>query len=251
MGYQAFARYYDRFTGNVEYSKRAAYFHRLFAFYGCRPHTLLDLACGTGSLTFALAEKGYQLIATDASLEMLTVAEGKKQNYPQLASRVQFVQQSMEEVALPQPVDAVLSTLDSINHLPDQQALQQVFTGVSQAVKPEGLFIFDVNTPFKHQEVLGDNTFILEDEQVFLCWQNQYHEEHDRVEIWLDFFEEQSDGSYLREQEVFSERIFTYTQLKDALEACGFQLLDVFGENSTEAPSDEEERLIYIARRLR
>ena len=204
-GYGNFAHYYDILTGNISYKDRAAYFDMLIKKHGGKKDLLLDLACGTGSLSEEMCRLGYDVIAVDGSEEMLNEALDKKFDS---GLNIQYLCQDMTKLDMFGTIDVTICALDSLNHLPDLDAIKQTINRVSLFCEPGGLFIFDVNTPYKHKNVLGNNTFIYDMEDVYCVWQNTYTEEDNRVEMWLDFFEKQENGSYERYDESFSEIAF-------------------------------------------
>lgn len=246
-GYDAFALVYDQLTENVNYAKRAEYFSKVFESFGKSPKTLLDLACGTGSLSIALADLGYNVIATDGSIEMLTVASSKLED----RQNIHLLNQPMEDTDIGTKVDGVICALDSINHLSGIDSLAAVFRRLSLCLNNGGLFIFDVNTAYKHKEVLGENCFVFEKDDFFCTWQNFYNNTDDSVDIQLDFFLADDDEgySYIREQECFTEIIFTNEELETQLNKAGFKLLDIYGEDGFNQPKEKEERLIFVAQK--
>lgn len=253
-GYGHFARYYDVLTENVDYLGRAEAFDRLMREYSdikvdsCERGLVLDLACGTGSLSVMLAGLGYEVIGADSSAAMLSVAAQKNFDIP--GGRVMFLNQRMEELDLFGTVDAAICALDSINHIGSVQDLLTVFKRVSLFTNPGGLFIFDVNTIYKHREVLGYNSFIYDLPEVCCCWQNEFYPESSRVDITLDFFTPCGNGLYTRETESFSEWFYSGEVLLDSLCRAGFEhLLTLDGD--TFAPAVETtQRLLYVARKL-
>lgn len=248
-GYGVFAAYYDRLTQNVGYAERAAYFHALIQENMSAPNVLLDLACGTGTLSFAFAHLGYDVIGVDNSQEMLSAAMQKKAEESDLPfTNPLFICQDMTALELYDNVDVALCALDSLNHITDLEALSAVFAGVGEYVRQGGLFLFDVNTPYKHKKVLADHTFVYEAEEVFCVWQNQPMGE-DRVEITLDFFIPQPDGRYTRQSEQFTERAYAHKLLVGLLEQNGFDLVGCYGDDTKEPVTDTTERAIYIAKK--
>lgn len=241
MSYEAFAKYYDRFTSNINYEARADYFLALLKKHDAVPGTILDLACGTGSLSLELVKRGVSVTGVDASEEMLAMASAKMTDTAWM-----LLHQKMEKLELPEPVGAAICALDSLNHLPDESALAAVFRRLSFSLKPGGYFLFDVNTRYKMEQVLADNAFVFEDPPVFCVWQNSYFPEEQVVEIQLDFFEQQKSGSYLRWQEQFEERFFAQEVLEACAAKAGFDLIGVYGEDSFAPPQPQEQRLIYL-----
>lgn len=249
-GYGAFARYYDALTENIDYRGRAAYFDALARRHapGLRGGLLLDLACGTGNLSFALADLGYEVIGVDASAEMLAEASRKAAEYR--GKPVLFLRQSMTRLDLYGTVDITVCALDSLNHLPGERALAAAFGKVALFTAPGGLFLFDVNTAYKHREVLADNVYVYEPEGLFCVWRNACDPADGRVEIALDFFEEQSTGGYLRSAERFTERLFSHATLERLLAEKGFALQAVYGDDSFDPPGEKTQRAVYVASRL-
>ncbi|MFV0400513.1 MAG: class I SAM-dependent DNA methyltransferase [Oscillospiraceae bacterium] len=241
-GYTAFARHYDDLTRNVDYPARAAYFDGLLRQEGERG-LLLDLACGTGSLSLALAERGWDVIGADSSPEMLGIAQQKA---IEAGRSMLFLNQSMEELDLYGTVDAAVCALDSLNHLPGLSAVKRAFSRLSLFVRPGGLLAFDVNTLHKHRQVLGDNAFVYETDQVLCVWRNALRED-DGIDIELDFFEPQKDGRYLRSREAFTERYYSRELLEGALAANNFTLLAVYAADTLEQPGEDTQRDVYLA----
>ena len=247
MMYSAFADYYDELTGNISYEKRAKYFDSLIKKYTAPGNILLDLACGTGSLSIELSKLGYDVIGVDNSAEMLSVAMEKKYDSQE---DVLFLCQDMTELDLFGTVDTSVCALDSINHITNPQKVQKIFEGVSLFTAPEGLFIFDVNTPFKHEKILGNNTFVYDCKSVYCVWQNEYEPETQIVNISLDFFEyDEENDCYTRSSEHFSERSYEPAWLEELLKKTGFDLLAVYAEDSFDEPNAETQRLIYVAKK--
>ena len=142
-----------------------------------------------------------------------------------------------------------MCALDSLNHLPGEQALAAALARVALFTAPGGLFVFDVNTAYKHREVLADNTFVYDLDDVYCIWQNQYSSDDGRVDIRLDFFVPDDEWKYDRFSEGFSERFFSGELLGRLLAENGFDLLTVYGDDGDEAPADTTQRAVYVARR--
>ena len=228
--YQALSAYYDRFTDDVGYADWADFFERLFAREGIQPKLVLDLACGTGSLTRILAERGYEMIGADASPEMLMQA---MQNTMDCEPRPLFLNQRMEALDLYGTVDACLCCLDSINYVTEPQTLQKAFERVHLFLEPKsGLFVFDINTPEKFACMDG-NAYVREDEDVFCVWQAAV---------------EDSD-KWTRAQETHEERIYTVEQLTDMLEKAGFSEIKTYGDQSFAPVRGGEDRIYFTARK--
>ena len=246
--YGDFAYYYDMLTENVDYDKRCEYICGLLAENGVSEGILLDLACGTGTLSLMLSEKGYDVIGVDGSEEMLTQAQEKKM---ETGADVIFLCQRMEEIDLFGTINAAVSTLDSINHVTDVNTVKEIFRRVSLFMEDKGIFVFDVNTPYKHREVLGDNTFIYDLDEVYCVWQNST-DENLVTTISLDLFEKDEDDeeTYYRYSEEFSERAYDLDDIKSWLEECKFEVMAVYEEMTKESVKADTQRAVFVVRKI-
>ena len=246
--YGDFAYYYDMLTENVDYDKRCEYICSLLAENGISEGILLDLACGTGTLSLMLSEKGYDVIGVDGSEEMLTQAQEKKM---EAGADIIFLCQRMEELDLFGTINAAVSTLDSINHFTDKEIVKEIFRRVSLFMEDKGIFIFDVNTPYKHKEILGDNTFIYDLDEVYCVWQNST-DENLVTTISLDLFERDEDDeeTYYRYSEEFSERAYDLDDIRTWLEECKFEVTAVYEEMTKQNVTDKTQRAVFVARKI-
>ena len=242
MSYGVFAEFYDALTLNVDYSERARYLTELCERLGKPMGLTLDLACGTGSLTLELKKAGVDVYGADGSEDMLAVANEKAFEE---GLGVLFLCQKMQEIDLYGTIDCCVCTLDSINHLTNIADVQKVFDRVSLFMNPGGLFVFDVNTVYKHQSILGNNTFVYDTDEVFCVWQNSL-KENNIVNIDLSFFIPEGE-MYCRSDESFRERAYTHGELCEMLEKAGFRLRGYYGDMSFEKPLEDEQRVIYAA----
>lgn len=248
-GYSAFARYYDELTANIDYVKRGEYFHSLIKKFGKTDgKILLDLACGTGSISEVMAELGYDVIGVDNSDEMLGIAIEKKFDK---GLDIQYLCQDMRKIDMFGTVDVTVCALDSINHLSSLNDVRKVFEGVAFFSEIGGLFIFDVNTLYKHRRILADNTFTYETNNVYCIWENTLDAGTDEVRMHLEFFEREENGMYSRSSDDFSEKAYSEEELEKLLEECGFELLAKYGDDTYEAPADTTQRIVYTARCVR
>ena len=246
--YGDFAYYYDMLTENVDYEKRCEYICSLLAENGVSEGILLDLACGTGTMSLMLSEKGYDVVGVDGSEEMLTQAQEKKM---ETGADVIFLCQRMEELDLFGTINAAVSTLDSINHVTDEDTVKEIFRRVSLFMEDKGIFVFDVNTPYKHREVLGDNTFIYDLDEVYCVWQNST-DENLVTTISLDLFEKDEDDeeTYYRYSEEFSERAYDLDDIKTWLEDCRFEVLSRYEEMTKDDVRSDTQRAVFVARKI-
>lgn len=243
--YGAFAEYYDSLTSNVSYDETAKYVADILDENGIKKGILLDLACGTGTMSVQMAKRGYEVIGIDNSPEMLS--EAREKAY-EAGEDILFLCQDMCDIDLYGTVECTICLLDSLNHLESEEELLAAFKGVSLFTVPGGLFIFDVNTQYKHKYVLGNNTFVYDNDDVYCVWQNEYDDESKTVEIFLDFFEEEN-GLYRRSSEYFTECAFSDETIRRLLKEARFSDVKAYGELSRNAPSETEERIFYVARK--
>ncbi len=244
--YSQFAYVYDCLMSDVNYKKRAEYLLKLFKKHGSSPTLLLDLACGTGGFSNQMALKGIEVIGVDMSEEMLSCA---RENSTSLGVDVLYLCQKAEELDLYGTVDGAICCLDSVNHITNIKNLQKAFKKVSLFLEKGCLFIFDANTVYKHKEVLANNTFVFEEENVYCVWQNEFEEKKQITNISLDFFVEE-DGVYERFSENFSERAYTDEDFTLLLEKSGFSLEAIYGDLTEIESSNDCERKIFVARKI-
>lgn len=248
-GYSAFARYYDELTANIDYQKRGEYFHAIIQkFKQTKDNILLDLACGTGSISEVMANLGYDVIGVDYSDEMLGMAIEKKFDS---GLNIQYLCQDMRQLDMFGTIDLTVCALDSINHLADLNDVKKVFANVAFFSEIGGLFIFDVNTLYKHRKVLANNTFTYETENVFCVWENTLNPETDEVKMNLEFFEREENGLYSRSSDGFSEKAYSEEDIERLLDECGFELVAKYGDDTFDAPTETSQRIVYTARCIR
>ena len=249
-GYGVFAQYYDALTKNVQYAARAEQLDRLIRKHQ-RPdmpdRILLDLACGTGSLSEAFARLQYDVIGIDSSEDMLNEALDKKYDS---GLPVQYLRQDMRKLDLFGTISVTVCALDSLNHLASAEDIRRVFARVNLFSNPGALFLFDVNTAYKHRAVLGEQCFVYELPEAVCIWQNHtdLNAPELPVTIQLDFFSQIEGRRYVRDTECFTERYYAEDVLKALLHETGFTLLELLDGDTFSAPQPETQRLLYIAR---
>ena len=238
--------YYDLLTENVDYEKRCDYICNLLAENGIGKGILLDLACGTGSLSVLLSQRGFDVIGTDASEDMLTKAQEKKY---ELAPDAIFLCQKMEELDLFGTINAAVCTLDSINHVTEEEKVKEIFRRVSLFMEDGGIFIFDVNTPYKHRKILADNTFVYDLDEVYCVWQNNTDEKL-LTTVSLDIFEYDGESdSYIRYGEEFSERGYDLDLLIDFAEKFKFEIIGIYDEMTKEPLKEDSQRAVFVLKK--
>ena len=246
MSYSSFAPFYDALTENVDYKKRAEYIGEILAKFNIKDGLLLDLACGTGSLSVEFSKMGFEVIATDASPDMLSEARNKAM---EAGENILFLCQKMQETDLYGTVRAIVCSLDSINHLENADELRKTFRVLKNFIDDGGIMVFDVNTVYKHREVLGNNTFVYDEKDVYCVWQNSLCSDGVTVGINLDFFVKEENGLYNRYTENFKEIAFTDEEITYAAESSGFKIVEKYAELGFDKPQEDTQRIYYVAGR--
>lgn len=241
-GYHAFASCYDAFMDNVDYAEYADLIMSVCKRYDHKPTLALDAACGTGSLTVELARKGLDMIGVDCSEEMLSIAKNKPES-----EQILYLCQDLTELDLYGTINLALCALDSLNHITDKTKLKKALSRISLFCQQGSLFIFDVNTVYKHKNILGNNTFVMENDKFFLSWQNTLIG-NNTVEISLDCFQEK-DGVYRRFSDDFCERAYSSEEWDKMLKSVGFSVLEKLDFDTKKKPRPNSEKIIYIARK--
>lgn len=245
MSYEFFASVYDILTENVDYEKTADRIDILFGKEIKEKGCLLDLGCGTGTLSFLLEKKGFDVIGIDKSEDMLSKAFEKKS---EIGSDVLFLCQDLTELDLFGTAASAVCVLDTVNHIESASKICEFFRRVSLFLEMNGLFLLDINTPYKHSEILADNTFVYDADSVYCVWQNSYDKNARRTDIDLDFFIKDGE-TYFRESESFSEYEYSAENIIEILEQNGFTVLKQFDGYGEKAPNDKTERLLLLAQK--
>lgn len=251
--YKDFALFYDELMQDAQYEKRCDYICSLLKAAGKESGILLDLACGTGTLSLMLKERGYEVIGIDASEDMLNAAQEKKMLCGD--NETIFLCQKMQELDLFGTIDAAVCTLDSINHVTSEEDVKEIFRRVSLFMNDGAVFIFDVNTPYKHEHILADNTFIYDLDDVYCVWQNTFIKESCSVNISLDIFErcdsedEEDDEIYIRHSEEFTERAYKTDELKSYLEQVHFEVLGIYNEFTQNNIDEQTQRAVFVCKK--
>ena len=240
--YNDFAEVYDRLQ-DADYEQFADYYEEVFKSLGKQPKLVLDLACGTGNITIPMAKRGYDMIGLDLSCEMLNIARDKA---AEEGLDILFLNQDMTEMELYGTVDAIVCALDGINYITDPEDLKKVFRLVKNYLNPDGIMIFDINTEYKLRKVLGNNTFVYEDEDIYYVWQNEFSEETKICEFYLNFFCPQPDGSYERFDEIQEERAYSAEELTDIIKGSGLKVQGIYKPFSFSTPETTDERIFFV-----
>lgn len=245
--YTSFARVYDTFMDNVPYKEWADYLGKILKEYGIDDGLVLDLGCGTGSMTEMLASSGYDMIGVDNAEEMLEIAMEKK---VESGHDILYLLQDMRKFELYGTVRAVISACDSVNYITDDEDLTEVFRLVNNYLDPEGLFVFDFNTEYKYREILGEQTIAEDREECSFIWDNYYDEDERINEYELTLFvrDEEQPQLYRKYQEEHFQRAYTLEQIGHMLTEAGLEYVTAYDDYTKESPHDRSERICVVAR---
>ena len=245
MAYETLAGAYDRLTQDIPYEDILSFYEKTMQLFGSRPETVLDLACGTGSLSVLLAEKGYQVLGADQSVEMLTQAYEKAMRLGE--NKPYFVRQKMQSLRLPYPVDCAICCLDSLNYITKPEDCRRALRKVLENLNPGGLFIFDINSEVKLRGLDGQ-LFIDEDDDVYCVWRADFDEATRICTYGMDIFLREGQ-LWRRSGEEHREYAYTEAELTEWLKEAGFRDVRVFGDRRLDAPKQNEQRLFFAARK--
>ena len=242
--YEALAESYDRLTNDVDYEATVDFYMQILAREGLKPRTCVDLACGTGSVTAILAQRGYRVTGVDMSEEMLTVAVMKTQD---LEPRPMFSCQYLQELRLPRAVDMAVCALDSLDYILDPEDCKEAIRRAYKALNPGGIFIFDVNTPEKLR-AMDDQVFLDEDDDVYCVWRGEFDEKNNICSYGMDLFQREGEVWH-RSFEEHQEYAYSREQLTGFLKEAGFTHIEVYADRLFEAPREGEQRIYFKARK--
>ena len=246
--YERLASYYDQLTGDVGYERRADYLEKLFRKSRIPVQTVLDLACGTGTMTAILTERGYEMIAVDSSAEMLMEAREKAAGLT--GEPPVFLNQSMTNLDLYGTVDAAICCLDSLNYLTSPRDVQKTFQRLHLFIAPGGLLVFDINSA-NFLRNLDGQVFLDETDDVYCVWRAEFEKRSKTCTYWMDIFTARPDGTWDRELEEHRERAYEVEELREWLMEAGFTHVQTYGDCRMNAPRENEQRIYFTAVRGR
>lgn len=243
--YTGFAEVYDLFMNNVPYQEWADYLSSLFQKYGVPCGLMLELGCGTGTMTERMADKGYEMIGVDNSEDMLSEALEKKM---ESGHDILYLCQDMREFELYGTVAAVYSVCDSLNYLTEYEDLVRVFGLVNNYLDPEGIFIFDFNTPSEYRNPLRQAPIVETQDGDTMIWENFFDEETKLNEHRLTFFLQEEEERYTKIEEIHRQKAWEPRQIKKALNEAGLTFLAAYEAFTEKEPSEDSARVYFIAR---
>ena len=244
--YKNFASVYDMFMDNIDYHLWSNYIIELLNQHGIAKGPVLELGCGTGTFTELLADSGYEMIGLDNSAEMLSIAADKK---AETGHDILYIWQDMRKFQLHGSVRAIVSVCDSLNYIVTEADLLKVFKRVNKYLDVNGVFIFDLNTIYKYQEVLGDNTFAESREEGSFIWENFYDEEKQINEYDLTLFTLTAGDLYQKSEETHYQRAYEVVVVKDLLKQAGLEVLNIYDAFTFDVPQKDSERICIVARK--
>ena len=239
--YNDFAYIYDRLIRcDIDYDRWCDYIEILFSARGGMPRNICEIACGTGNITAELEARGYEMTGVDISADMLTVASGKLKS-PRLICA------DMARFRPARSYDAFLCMIDGINYCVTPKSVRDTFGNVRAGRKDGGVFIFDVSTEYKLKNILGSETYIHSEYDIFYSWQNEYHEKYNLSDMLLNFFVREGD-MYRRFEERHLQRGWSEAQLEKMLKDAGFTDIAVYDELTENPPRPDSERVVFVCR---
>lgn len=241
MAYEAFADFYDMLNEDADYGALFSAVQKKLCAFGVENGIVADLGCGTGELTLRLAQAGYDMIAVDLSSEMLSIAREKA--YEAGCTDILWLQQDLTQLDLYGTVRAAVCTFDTLNHLGPFAQLKAAVEKASLFLEPGCPFIFDMNTPYKHAQVLGDNTFVIEADDAVCEWTNQYDEQSNTTQISIALRDE--DGEIFAEH--FCEYSYSHEQIEAACTAAGLRIVSVEDGEAFCPLQPDSERFFIVA----
>jgi SAM-dependent methyltransferase len=244
MAYKEFSYYYDYFNYSADYDALFAEIDKLIKKHHTGEKILCDLGCGTGELAMRFDEAGYDVIAVDNSDEMLDVFHDKLDEDPH--DDILVLKQDITELDMYGTVDVFTCTFDTVNHLDGRENVQKLFDKVSLFMHPEGIFIFDMNTRYKHEKVLMDQTFDFDDEEARCIWKNELDEKNRRTRISIEIYDKVSGETY---SESFYESYYTLEEIKDMLTRAGLSVVELLDGESYSSVHETSERYLFVVKK--
>jgi ubiquinone/menaquinone biosynthesis C-methylase UbiE len=248
QAYQFFATYYDRLMADAPYERWQQFFQEALRKYSINPKRIVDIGCGTGTLSLFFSGQGMQVYAVDPSPDMLLVAQQKYWQKSQNAQvgQIEFLEADAASMELPEPVDVAVSFCDSLSYILDDAELEAAFRTVYRSLVPGGMFLFDLHTPYKITEVYGDRVFYETFETFTYIWETLVDETSWVVDHYLTFFVQESNGIYRKWEESHSQRGYQMDTVRKLMRRAGFQRIEIFGDFAWEHPAETCERYFII-----
>ncbi len=239
--YHDFAYIYDRLMHqDIDYDAWCDYIENMFSLHGVSPDTLCELACGTGNITSRLSGRGYKMTGVDISSQMLRVADAKTED-------VSYICSDMAKLQLKDKYDSFLCMIDGLNYVITPKAIINTFKTVKNHLNEKGVFMFDISSQYKLREIIGNETFIHSEYDVFYSWENRFIEKYNLSDMLLNFFVRDGER-YMRFEERHLQRGWSVSEMKTMLKKAGFTEINIYKELTFDAPTDKTERLVFVCR---
>ena len=243
MQYGTFADFYDLLMDDIPYEDWRDYMEEIFKLNNLKPKSILDLACGTGNMTKLFHEKNYDVLGVDLSTEMLTVAKNKLPS-------VLFVNQNMLDLNLSENVDCCISLCDSMNYIHDLDDLIKIFEKINHHLNKDGLFIFDLNTAHKFENVLDGYSFSKIYDDIVCAWETVYDKDIKILEYYTNLFIKNDSDLFERIEEFHYEKAYAIDEIIYAIEKSGLKFLNVYDELTFDEPKSDSERIFFVSCRI-
>lgn len=244
--YMTFASIYDTFMDNIPYEDWIKYIVKILDMNNIKDGTIIDLACGTGNISIALSKLGYEMIGVDLSYDMLNVAYDKTKEQ---GLDIIYLNKDMRNLNIDRKAKAVISICDSINYLLNEDDILKTFKSVKKALNEnEGIFIFDLNTIYYYQEVLGDNIMAENKDNASIIWENTYYREDNINEIFLTMFVLDSDNTYSKFEEEHIRRAYSIEDIEKLIYKAGFNKINIYDGYTLNKVHEKSERICFIVK---
>ena len=244
---EAMSESYDSLNSDIDYVSWADFLEECIKrFSETEVKHICEIACGTGKMSVILSKRGYKLTSSDLSEDMLCFAEMRARE--ENCKNITFTKQDMRSFTASNKAGAVVCLLDSVNCLLKPDEVKQCFASAAKILVDGGVFLFDVNSKYKFENIYADNAYVLENENVLCAWENYYNEKTHICDFYLSFFKERSDGLYERNDEHRRERMYTVRSIEKYLAESGLSLCGVFSDfDFTKGDETKDERLYFAA----
>ena len=244
--YEGFANAYDQMMEEIPYEEWFEKLHSYIRKQGVEKGILCELGCGTGTMTEHFAKAGYEMIGIDNSIDMLAMAQQKKQ---ETNSDILYLEQDMQEFELAEPADVIVSICDSMNYLLEEEDMCSTLRQVKNNLKTDGYFIFDLKTKYCFQTVMGNRTMVEQEEDITYIWENYFYEEEEINEYSLTIFQRKNTSDlFEKTEEVHHQKVYSLEKMQELLEQNGLVVVECLDEKMEGKPREDSERIYIVAK---
>lgn len=242
--YNNLAFVYDKLMDDMPYKEWADFIEEIIEKEKIKVDKILDLGSGTGNISLLLSKKGYKLVNLDFSEEMLAKA---KEKYANDNIEGTFVEKDIREIDYDSEFNCAISTFDTMNYFIDEEELENIFRKVFLALDDKGIFLFDMNTLYKFEEILGQEIYTYNTEDIVYIWENEYNKNTEILEIDLSFFVKNEEDSYQRFNEYHVQRYYSPKLIVNMLKKVGFSSVNIYSDLQMKEPGQKEIRNFFAA----